>query len=123
MSVNRNSTGAPHRPQFQANETVSLTILNGATMSGAFQMAGYAGGVVILPAAFDGTSLTFLVSDSEAGTYVGLYKTDDSALVPLTVQKSRAYPLPAELKGAAWVKLVAGAQTGDTAGILVCLSA
>ena len=84
--------------------TTTATIANGAAVSGAIDLRGYAGGLIRMPAAWTAAHVGFQVSDATAGTYVPLYDRD-GALVTINVAVSRAYPLPAEAFGARYVKL------------------
>ena len=88
-----------------------LNVVVAATggVSPAFNMRPYSGGIVHMPAAWTAAALAFLVSGEEEGTYELLYQADgticriendDSVAV-----QGLAYPLPAELFGAHWVKL------------------
>lgn len=86
---------------------VTATIASGAAASDAVDARGYSGGGYRLPSTFDGTALTFQVSEAEAGTYATLYDQYGSAL-SVVVAASRAYPLPQELFGWPFFKLVSG---------------
>lgn len=91
----------------------TVTIASGATISDAAQIEGATLIGLILPAEFDGTTLTFQVSQDNA-TFVPLSKDTDGAAYSLAAGASKAYSLdPALFLPWAYVKLVAGtAQTG-----------
>ena len=91
----------------------SVTILNGATDSGAFNMKDVAFVGLIIPAAFTGASISFKVSDKSDGTFVQLYD-ETGTLVSVAVGASRAYALPAAISGWQYVKVVsASAEVAD----------
>lgn len=85
----------------------SLTVDSTLADSQAFVYRGFTGGVVVIPAGSSITSLTYYVASTEGGTYIQLY--DSVGAVSTTVAASRAYQLPADLAGAANVKLVGNA--------------
>lgn len=96
--------------------TLSVAMTDSLATTGRFQYSNFAGGVIILPAGI--SSLTWYVSSTEDGTYVQINdKANAGAVNPASVTQSLAYPLPDELFGAPWVKIVA-----NTAGTAtVCL--
>ena len=98
---------SPHPRIWRKAETVTATIVSGAAASAAVDFRGYAGGGYILPSTFDGTALTFTVCDTEGGTYQTLYDQYGNAL-SVTVAASRSFPLPQELFGWPFFKLVSG---------------
>jgi hypothetical protein len=82
-----------------------LNIANGTAVSEAFEMSNHAGGIVLMPAAWTAASIGFQVSDSPSGTYYPLYD-DGGTLVQISGPAvDNAYSIPAEVFGAAWVKL------------------
>ena len=93
-----------------AYTTPQNVILTGHTIDSvladtkALVMRGFTGGICIVPSGSSITSLTYYVASSEDGTYIQLYNS--SGAVSTTVAASRAYPLPAELAGAAYLKVV-----------------
>ena len=97
----------------RANSTGSVTIAVGATTSNEIVLDGYAMGMVHLPAEWEGTTLTFMVSPTKSGTYVALEDSAGNA-VSLTVEASKAYALPEALFGAPYAKLVAGSTQTTT---------
>jgi hypothetical protein len=105
------------------NSFQTATIASGATASDAIKLDGFSFGGIILPSTYDGTAMTFTVSDAVEGTYVAL---EDAAgvAIPLVVEASKAYVLPPELFAFPCCKLVAGtSQTTTTTAISVCLKA
>jgi hypothetical protein len=60
---------------------------------------------LLLPATFEGTSLTFQVAEKSGGTYQLLYD-DTGTLVSLAVVQGRSYTLPAALAAWPYVKFV-----------------
>lgn len=90
-----------------------ITIANGQTVSGACACDGqFGGGVLYTPASFEGTTLTFQVSE-DGTTFVPL--CDDSlgnSAVSMSVGASRAYPLPYGLTQACCFKITSNQAVG-----------
>lgn len=76
-----------------------------ATESAAMAYKEAASGVFVVPTGFTATTMTFKVSDAIDGTFTALYNTSNSA-VSYTVAAGRAYPIPTEAAGAAYIKFV-----------------
>jgi hypothetical protein len=95
---------------------LTVTILNGEAVSGAFWMGPYAGGYVLIPTSWTDANMGFQVSEAEAGTYV--YLRDDAGapvqISTILTSGARAYALPAELFGCMWVKLWSKSTTAAT---------
>lgn len=70
----------------------------------AVPFTGYAGAVLLLPAAYASTSIEVYTSDSDTGTFVPLYSADGNQ-VTLTVGASRAVTLPAACYACRYLKL------------------
>ncbi len=87
-----------------------LTIANNGTTSDAVQSVGYAAFGLVMPAAFTGTTISFLVS-ADGVTYQALYDRYN-VLVSMTVAVSRSYDLPVELAGWHSFKIVSGSSEG-----------
>jgi hypothetical protein len=91
--------------------SISVTIPISTTTSAAFQLGGQRIGAIRTPAALTGVALTFLASDSEAGTYLPVWS--DAAAVSLVVAPSRHIALTLDESNALatcnWLKLVSGA--------------
>lgn len=91
-----------------------LTVADGQTTSNAGVLINSTEFGLAVPSTFDGTTITFTVSELFAGTYQPLYDASNTQ-VSRTVAASRSYPLPAELKAWPFFKIVCGtAQTGAT---------
>jgi hypothetical protein len=94
-------------------ETATLTIANGQTVSDAFDARGLSIFGLVVPAEFDGTTITFQAS-ADGTNFFALY-TDAGTQVSITVAASRALDLPAALEPWPYWKVVAGtSQTGAT---------
>jgi hypothetical protein len=105
------------------NSFQTATIASGATSSDAIKLDGFSFGGIILPSTYDGTAMTFTVSDAVEGTYVAL-EDDAGASLALVVEASKAYTLPPELFAFPCCKLVAGTSQSTTATLVsVCLKA
>lgn len=100
-------------------ETQTLTIANGATTSDAFAAGGLAMFGIIMPAAFTGTSITFTVSSTFAGTYVPLYDSTGTAVTATTAGTSRAIDCPTQLAAFPFWKIVSGSTEGGARSIVV----
>jgi hypothetical protein len=96
----------------------TLTIANGATTSDFCNAAMWAMFGLIMPAAFTGTTLTFTVCNTPAGTYQALYDVSN-ATVSLTVAVSRSYDLPAELSAWPYFKIVSGSAEGAARSLII----
>lgn len=100
---------------------IVATIASGQTVSSLIDMRPFAQGGFILPAAFTGASISFLVAtedDPNVATFAPLYDSSN-ALVSLTVIQGRAYAFPISLFPFAWVKLVSGSAEGGARSIKV----
>ena len=90
-----------------------LIIADGATTSAAIELRGAIPVAVLLPAEFDGLTLTPNVS-LDGVTYYGLFD-DAGAAVVITAAASRWIALlPQEYAGIDWLRFVAGVQAGAT---------
>lgn len=78
-----------------------------------FQAAAQGG--FILPASFEGTSISFKVSH-DGVTYVALYDATNT-LVAVTVTQGRAYAFPIALFPFPWIKLVSNAAGGENTAV------
>ena len=92
---------------------IETTIANGQTESAAVKCLGMVPVLISTPASFTGTSITFLVSPTEGGTYSTLYGSDGNA-ISMTVASSRTYAInPANFEGIMYLKVKSGsAETG-----------
>jgi hypothetical protein len=102
---------------------ITCTVTSTATVSGATDLTGYRNFGLIVPSTFDGTTITFQVSDTSGGTYVALYDITNTQ-VSMTIAASRAYDLPGELMVWRYMKIVCGTTqaTTDTVFQLVAKS-
>jgi hypothetical protein len=92
-------------PLYRGATTKDLTIANGAAFTEAFDMSTHAGGIVLMPAAWTAANIGFQVSDTETGTFYPLYD-DAGAIVEIASPATdKGFSIPAEVFGAAWVKL------------------
>jgi hypothetical protein len=99
--------------------SVSTVIAISQTESAAIKFDGMALVGLILPAAFTGTALTFLVCDTLDGTYVPLYDSSN-ALVSMTVAQGRAYAVdPKNFQGIQYLKIKSGSSEA-AARTIVC---
>lgn len=102
------------------NPALEVVIANGATESGAIPCAGMSLVGIILPAAFTGTALTFLVSDAVAGTYVPLHSTVSGTLLSYTVAQGKYCAIdPKDFYGVQFLKIKSGSAEG-AARTLIC---
>lgn len=89
-------------------KSLTVTIAANAAESAAFNMAKYAAGLVILPAAWTAADLGFKICGSSDGTFAPVkdrsnaYGTEVSIDGPVA---ATAYPLPDWIFAAEWVKL------------------
>jgi hypothetical protein len=91
----------------QNNIATSVTVDSALADSQAIVFKGFTTGVTLVPSGSSINTLTYYVSSTEDGTYIQLYNS--SGAVSTTVAAGRAYPLPAELEGAGYIKLVGNA--------------
>ena len=86
------------------NQTLSITIANGAALSAAFNMDTFTRGIVHLPAAWTTADIGFYVSSEFGGTYTKL--SDASGIVVISGPvASGSYVLPSNMVAARFVKL------------------
>ena len=97
----------------QNDVITSVTVASSIGDSDPIVFKGFTGGVVILhpDSSSPTTTLNYYVSSTEGGTYYELKNA--SGAVQDTVAVEKAWPLPAELKGAAFIKLL-----GNNAGVV-----
>lgn len=91
------------------------TVANGAAISGAIDYRGFAMGGLITPAALTATTvIAFKVASNPNGTFTPLYNASNALVeVTVTVDASKAYPLPDELSGWPYFKLWTEASAAD----------
>lgn len=87
---------------FSKRKTATIAI--NTQESGAIMFQDFAQGMFIIPAAFDGSTVSFLVAPTEDGTYVPVHDSSDT-LVTITVDPSHAYAFPIALFAAPFIKI------------------
>lgn len=97
----------------------AATIAISTTTSGAVNIRGYQRGGFVLPAAFTGSAVTFLVS-VDGVTYIVLNDTSNSA-VSQTVTAAKSYALPAAIFSFNFFKFVSGSSEAAARSIAVSL--
>lgn len=97
----------------QIIQTLEITIANGQTKSTIFHSKGATLKTIILPAAFDGTEITFEISDD--GTNFYEYRNIDNDIVTITCTQGKAYGLGAiDFYSIDYLKIVSNAsESGD----------
>jgi len=92
---------------------LTATILAGETISSAVSLSGTSLAGIDIPAGFEGTSLTFLVS-SDGVTYREYKRMSDGALVTAVVGSNAAYASNyTDFVAYNFIKLVVDAQVAD----------
>lgn len=87
---------------------IPLALTDSLATTPAIPFGDCAGGTIQIPAAFGSPgTLTFYTCDTESGTYLAAYNT--SGAITISATTARSYPIPVDLFGAAWIKIVAGA--------------
>jgi hypothetical protein len=90
--------------------TFSKTLDSTLADTPALEIGSMLYGMITIPTGSTISALTWFVSDAVDGTYVQVYKVDDSAAcTPSTVAAARAYPFPTEVYGAKFLKIVPNA--------------
>jgi hypothetical protein len=97
----------------------SLTIANGATDSGTLIFDHYSFGMFVIPAAFTGATVSFLVS-ADGTTFFPLRNAANS-LISYTVTVGNAYPFPDEVGAAHSLKIRSASAEGAARTIVVSL--
>ena len=98
----------------------SVTIANGGTTSGEIDLTDIQDGGFIIPAAFTGTTLSFLVSNESGGTFSEV-KTNANAAIAPTVNVSRAYPFRPEVLAFNFAKIVSNGAEAAERTILISI--
>lgn len=99
----------------------SVVIANGQTVSGVIAKQSMAMVGAVMPASFEGATLTFQVS-ADGTTYVELDDNSSGSAISATVAASKAVTLPAELAPWPFFKIVSGTQVAADRTIQLCLS-
>ena len=93
------------------NETVDVTIANGATVSSAATLYGSRLVGIITPSALTGVAFTFQAS-ADGSTFTAVYDTNGAA-ISATVSTDQWVVLdPADFAGIPYLKVVSGAAEG-----------
>lgn len=88
----------------RTNATSSVTLTNDITTTPAIDLNDYAGGMLLIDAS---ETITFYASDRKDGSYLPVYRHFPNEGTPVTFAVGNgAYPLPIEVFGAAWMKIV-----------------
>ena len=101
-------------------ESITATIPDGATQSGAIDMRGTAIFGVLLPSGFSGTQLTFQMSNDGGDTWVDVYEKDGTQFA-LTVAASRYVIVPvSDFPGAVTMRVLTNsAPSGDDEDVII----
>jgi hypothetical protein len=124
--TNRNASGVEPSGMFNSfgKQTVTTTIANDATRSSPVDFRGFRSGIFRPDTNFDGTVVTYEVSDTLGGTYSQIEGLTGTALTDTGEEATKWYPLPPELAGAPFFKFVfATNQTTQETTITLCLIA
>jgi hypothetical protein len=105
----------------RTNRTVTVTIPNGQTNSSAWKNEQWISGLLIMPNVFNGASSIKFQASADGTTWVPLYD-ENNVEKSINVSASRAYPLPIELAGAPFARIVAASALTAAATITVCLT-
>ncbi|HSE45007.1 MAG TPA: hypothetical protein VLA89_06730 [Gemmatimonadales bacterium] len=106
----------------QTRGPISAVVAGGATTSPAIDIGGHRYVGIIVPAEFDGTTITFTVCGTVDGTYMPLEVAAGTA-VSFTTNASSAFSLGTEIIPWRFFKIVCGtAQTGATTFLVVTKS-
>ncbi len=97
----------------------TLTIASSGTESTALKITDQVAFGLQMPAAFTGTSITFLVSADNGATFQALYDSTGTTQVSMSVAASRSYDLPAELTAWDHVKIVSGSSEASARSLIV----
>ena len=91
----------------QPPTALTVTIADGAAISGAFDLTDFIGGIVIIPDSWTDANMGFKVCETQTGTFVILR---DNTGVPVQISgiitnAANAYKIPDDIFPARWVKL------------------
>lgn len=103
------------------NPGLAVAIANGATDSAVIPTGGMALCGIIFPAAFTGTTVSFLVSNAADGTFVPLKSSTSGTLLSYTVAQGNYAALdPKDFQGVPFLKIKSGSTEGG-ARSLICM--
>lgn len=89
---------------FTKSHSVTVTIANGAALSGVINMEEFTQGIIHMPAAWTAADIGFYVSSEVGGTYLPV--SNASGLVVISGPAvDNAYVLPADIYPARYIKL------------------
>ncbi len=97
----------------------SLVIATGQTASAVYDAQGFAIFGIVIPTLFTGTSISFTVCDTRAGTYQVLYDNIGTA-VALTVAAGRSLDLPTALAAWPFWRVVSNAAETPARTLVIC---
>lgn len=104
------------------NPALPVVIAISGTDSAAFNTGGMALCGIILPAAFTGTSISFLVSDAIDGTFVPLKSTTSGTLLSYTVAQGNYCAVdPKDFQGVHFLKIKSGSSEAAARTLLCSL--
>ena len=89
----------------RTSSVINSTIPSGAALSAAINMAEYASGQIITPAAWTAAAIAFKVCDTIGGTFVPLRGATGAVVEITNVVAAGAFPLPAELSSSQYFKI------------------
>lgn len=99
----------------------TLTIAIGQTDSNAFVTEGQACGTLALPAAFDGTAISFKVHNAATGSFE--VKRDwDNNIISIPVTAGCNVDIPGEIFSSPFAKVVSNAGGGESAARSIGIS-
>lgn len=98
-------------------ELFAAIILSGAAESSVIDMRGVEYGSFAIPSAFTGATVSFKAS-FDGTNFVAAYDTAN-ALISITVNTSRAYPIPLTLIGHPFLTILSASNEGADRTILV----
>lgn len=95
--------------QMTRDESVTASVTADTTGGGtstAINMQGKAGGHIVMPSGLGGNAtLSFYSASGESGTYQEIYTTANASTA-ITLTAAKNYPLPDEVYGCQWLKLI-----------------
>lgn len=95
-------------PDNRGMKELAVTIANGEAESGVIDMRGYAGGIVVMPAAWTTADLGVKVCGSADGTFVPLKDNENGYGTSVSIDgpvAAAAYMLPLDVFAAPYMKL------------------
>lgn len=97
------------------NQSNTVAVATSVATSGNIVFGDFSGGMVFVPTGSSLTTLTWYAATDETGTYLPVNNADGA--VAQTVEGGKCYPIPEDLFGAVYLRIV-----GNAAGaVLVSL--